>query len=120
MAQTKKKRRRKHRGTQAGTVHKPVRTSGSSKGRGGGKGGAKQTPAERRAERLDRVPTWRGAFNRSVLAAAVFGLLVIVLFKQPVEAGISLAAVMVLVYWPMSYFTDKLIYNRRHRSKPKS
>ena len=116
MAQTKKKRRRKHRGTQAGTVHKPVRTSSGSKGRGGA---AKATAAERRSARLDRVPTWRGAFNRSVLAAAVFGLLVIVLFKQPVEAGVSLAAVMVLVYWPMSFFTDKLIYNRRHCAKPK-
>jgi hypothetical protein len=116
MAQTKKKRRRKHRGTQAGTVHKPVRTSSGSKGRGGS---AKATPAERRAERLDRVPTWRGAFNRSVLAAAVFGLLVVVLFKQPPAAGVSLAAVMVIVYWPMSFFTDKLIYNRRQRSKAK-
>jgi Flp pilus assembly protein TadB len=116
MAQTKKKRRRKHRGTQAGTVHKPVRTSSASKGRGG----SKTTAAQRRSERLDRIPTWRGAFNRSVLAAAVFGLLVIVLFKQPVQAGVSLAAVMVIVYWPMSYFTDKLIYNRRQRSKAKS
>jgi hypothetical protein len=26
----------------------------------------------------------------------------------------------VLVYWPMSYFTDRLIYNRRQRSKAKS
>jgi hypothetical protein len=116
MAQTKKKRRRKHRGTQAGTVHKPVRTGSGSKGRGGS---TKATAADRRAERMDRIPTWRGAFNRSVLAAAVFGLLVIVLFKQPVEAGVSLAAVMVLVYWPMSYFTDKMIYNRRQRSKAK-
>lgn len=119
MAQTKKKRRRKHRGTQAGTVHKPVRTAGSSKGRGGSRAAAKPTAAQRREERLNRVPTWRGAFNRSVLAAAVFGVLVILLFKQPVEAGVSLAAVMVLIYWPMSYFTDKLIYNRRHRAKPK-
>jgi hypothetical protein len=116
MAQTKKKRRRKHRGTQAGTVHKPVRTGSGSKARGGS---SKATAAERRAERMDRVPSWRGAFNRSVLAAAVFGLLVIALFRQPVEAGVSLAAVMVLVYWPMSFFTDKMIYNRRQRSKAK-
>ena len=122
MAQTKKKRRRKHRGTQAGTVHRSPGTTGSRSSRSSGSSGSsvKTTAAQRRAERLDRPPSWRSAFNRSLAAAAIFGLLVILVFKQPVVDGVSLAAVMVLVYLPMSFYTDKFIYSRRQRSKRKA
>ena len=38
---------------------------------------AKQIARQRRAERLDKPPTWRGAMNRAAIAAAVFGVLVV-------------------------------------------
>jgi Flp pilus assembly protein TadB len=112
MAQTKRRRRRKHRGTQAGTVEARGRT-GRSQTRAEGK----QISRERRLERMNRPPSWRGAINRAAIAAALFGVLVIVAFKLPVAEAISLAAVMLLVYIPMSYLTDKFIYNRRQRRK---
>ena len=110
MAQTRKRRPRKHRGTQAGTIERPGRT-----GRGQIKTDAKQIARDRRQERMDREPTWRSALNRSAIAAAVFGLLVVVLFNRPAVAGLTLAAVMVLVYWPMSYYTDRFLWQRRQR-----
>jgi Flp pilus assembly protein TadB len=110
MAQTK--RRRKHRGTQAGTIERAGRT-----GRPRTKAEARTIARERRLERLERPPTWRGSLNRAAIAAAVFGVLVILVFGQPLAAGASLAAVMLLIYIPMSYYTDLFIYRRRQRRK---
>ena len=112
MAQTKRKRRRKHRGTQAGTVEARGRT-----GRSSTRTDSKQVARERRLARMNRPPSWRGAINRAGIAAALFGVLVLLVFKRPVGEAISLAAVMLVVYIPMSYLTDKVIYNRRQRRK---
>ena len=67
MAQTRKKRRRKHRGTQAGTIDRAGRT-----GRPRTREEAKQISRQRRQERLDRTPTLKGAVQRAALAAALF------------------------------------------------
>ena len=56
MAQTKRKRTRKHRGTPAGTIDRAGRT-----GRPQTRQDAKQIARERREERLNRPPTWRSA-----------------------------------------------------------
>jgi Flp pilus assembly protein TadB len=116
MAQTKRKRRSKHRGTAAGTIE--------SRGRTGRKPDAKERGAskqelsrQRRLERLDRPPSWKSAGQRALIAAAVFLVAVLVLFKQKVGAAISLAAFMVLIYLPMGYYTDLFLYRRRQRKK---
>jgi hypothetical protein len=110
MAQSK--RRRKHRGTQAGTIERAGRT-GSTRTRQD----AKSISRERRAHRLDQPPTWRGAVNRAAIAAAVFGVLVVLLFGNSVGQGIALACLMFFVYIPLGYLTDKAIYNFRQRRK---
>ncbi len=112
MAQTKKKRTRKHRGTPAGTIERAGRT-GSSRTRGD----AKQIARDRRAERLNREPTWRGAVNRAAIAAAVFGVLVVVAFGREVASGAFLALFMFVLYIPLGYFTDRAIYNFRQRKR---
>jgi hypothetical protein len=112
MAQTKRKRRRKHRGTQAGTIERAGRT-GSTRTRQD----AKQVARERRRERLDRPPTWKGSAQRAAIAAAVFGVLVVVVFSRPIVQGVSLAAFMFLLYIPLGYVTDKAIYSFRQRRK---
>ena len=111
MAQTKKKRRRKHSGTQAGTVQ--------SGRRPGQKGTAHptRTAAQRREERLNREPTWRGAVTRASIAAAIFGILVVVVFGEEPVTGLSLAAFMLLLYIPMSYLTDRALWRRRQRKR---
>jgi hypothetical protein len=112
MAQTKRKRRRKHRGTQAGTIDRAGRT-----GRARTREDAKQIARKRRRERLDRPPTWKGSAQRASIAAALFGVLVVVAFGRPIVQGVSLAAFMFLLYIPLGYGTDKAIYSFRQRRK---
>jgi hypothetical protein len=112
VAQTKRKRTRKHRGTPAGTIERAGRT-----GRTQNRADAKSVARQRREDRLSKPPTWRGAINRAAIAAAVFGVLVILLFSRPVTAGIALAGVMFLLYIPLGYGTDLMIYRFRQRRK---
>jgi hypothetical protein len=113
MAQTKKKRSTKHRGNAAGVVETRGRT------------GRKPTDAEKqpaktggkRQDRFDRPPSWRGAANRSLIAVVIFVAILILFFKQSVPASLSLGAVMLLFYIPLSYFTDNALYKRRLRQK---
>ncbi|MGH2716876.1 MAG: hypothetical protein ACRDM7_23900 [Thermoleophilaceae bacterium] len=112
MAQTRRKRTRKHRGTPAGTIERAGRT-----GRPRTTEEAKQIAAKRREERLNRPPTWRSAVNRAAIAAAVFGVLVVLLFDQEIAQGVVLAALMFLLYIPLGYFTDATIYRFRRRRR---
>lgn len=124
MAQTRKKRKRRHRGTQAGTVEARGRTSRPSGARSSApakkpanRAEAKEQARARRAARFDEPPTWRSAFNRSVFAAALFGIAIVVLFGRPIVSGLALASLMVFLYLPMSYYTDRFLYNRRQKQK---
>ena len=112
MAQTKRKRTRKHRGTPAGTIDRSGRT-----GRPQTRDQSKKTVSERRAERLDKPPSWKGAINRAAIAAVVFGVLVVVLFEREIVQGVVLAAVMFLLYIPLGYATDTAIYRFRQRKR---
>jgi hypothetical protein len=112
MSQTKRKRTRKHRGTPAGTIERAGRT-----GRPRTREEAKALARQRRSERLDRPPTWKSSINRAAIAAAVFGVLVILLFQRDIAQGVALAAFMFLLYIPLGYFTDTLIYRFRQRKK---
>ena len=117
MAQTRKKRRRKHRGTQAGTVerrtqgkHSPARAS------------RPMTAEERRHERLSTPPTWRGTLNRAALAAIFFGVIAYLILDRTVAQAAVLAAFALIVYVPMSYYTDQLMhrrYMRKHGHNPR-
>jgi hypothetical protein len=112
VAQTRRKRKSKHRGTPAGTIERAGRT-----GRPRTREEAKQSSRERRTQRLDKPPTWTGAMQRAAIAAAVFGILVVVAFSRDVVQGVVLAAFMFLLYIPLGYATDTFIYRFRQRRK---
>jgi hypothetical protein len=112
MAQTRRKRTRKHRGTPAGTIERSGRT-----GRPRTREEAKQISRQRRTERLDKAPSWSGAMQRAAIAAAVFGVLVVIAFSRSVQQGAVLAAFMFLLYIPLGYATDTFIYRFRQRRK---
>jgi hypothetical protein len=112
MAQTKRKRNRKHRGTQAGTIEARGRT-----GRPQTAAEAKQIRRDRRDERLNTPPTWKGAFTRSVLSAIAFGVLTIIVFGWSIGQAVPVAAALVFLYLPFSYVTDRWMYNRRQRRR---
>jgi hypothetical protein len=110
MAQTKRKRTRKHRGTPAGTIERAGRT-----GRPQTREDAKQIARQRRAERLNNPPTWKSAINRAAIAAAVFAVLVVIAFKKDIASGVILAGFMFVLYIPLGYMTDMAIYRFRQR-----
>lgn len=113
MAQTKKKRRTKHRGTQAGNVESRGRTSRPTN-RAQARAQAQQRRQKSRVDRATRPPTWKNASVRAAFAAAVF-LAVLVLFGQKPVGAIFVAFVMFGLYIPMGYYTDRFMYNRRQR-----
>jgi hypothetical protein len=112
MAQTKRKRSRKHRGTPAGTIERAGRT-----GRPQTREDAKKISRERRMERFNKPPTWKSAVNRAAIAAAVFGVLLVLLFKREIAQGAILAGFMFLLYIPLGYATDTMIYRFRRRKQ---
>jgi Flp pilus assembly protein TadB len=113
MSQTKRKRRSKHRGTQAGTVESRGRT-----GRRPAPAEARKTAVrERRDHRLDTPPTWRSSFNRAAISALIFGVFAVLALGLEPAGAVVLTAVMVLVYLPLSFYTDRFFYNRRQRRK---
>jgi hypothetical protein len=111
MAQTRRKRTRKHRGTPAGTIDRAGRT-----GRPQTRQDAKQIARQRRAARFDQPPTWRSAVNRAAIAAVVFGIL-IYLLRQEVAQAAMLAGFMFFLYIPLGFATDTFIYRFRQRRK---
>jgi hypothetical protein len=112
MAQTRRKRTRKHRGTPAGTIDRAGRT-----GRPRTREEAKQISRQRRSERLDKPPTWKGAVQRAGIAAVVFGAFVVVLFKRDVAQAAALVVFMFALYIPLGYATDNFIYRFRQRRR---
>jgi hypothetical protein len=115
MAQTKRKRTRKHRGNAAGIVERPAHNSrpgtpAPAKGRT-----SREEAARRRQERMSRPPTWKGAAQRAGVAAALFAVLITFFFKERVATSITLALFMLVVYIPLSYITDRAIYNWRQK-----
>lgn len=116
MAQTKRKRRSKHRGTAAGTVEARGRT------------GRKPTPVEqkkassaaRRQERAMRPPTLNAAVLRAAFAAVLlfaFTQLGLAGDSLTVGGGLALAAFSMVLYIPLGYVFDKWVYNKRLRQQ---
>ena len=113
MAQTKQKRTRKHRGTPAGTIERAGRT-----GRPQTREEAKQIAARaahgaaRQAAHLARRGQpggdRRGGVRRARGAAVR---------ARAGRRARSLAAFMFVLYIPLGYFTDKVIYRFRQQRK---
>jgi hypothetical protein len=111
-----KKRRTKHRGNAAGQIV----ARGDTGRRTGGpdpRVDRRSSAAQRRAERFDKAPTWRGALNRALIATVIFGVVIVAFFGQPVTAAIPLTIFMLAIYVPMGFYTDQFFYRRRQRQK---
>jgi hypothetical protein len=116
MAQTKRKRRTKHRGNAAGMVESRGRTSRPAPG-----SERKGAPAKRGAQ--GRRALKPATIQRAVIKAAGFAVLLFVLTQvgifgrsgQGVAGGAVLAAVSFLLYTPLVYATDRWAYSRDQR-----
>jgi uncharacterized MAPEG superfamily protein len=110
MAQTRKRRRSKHRGNAAGIIEARGRT-----GRKPTAGERKPTAREVRAQRWEQPPTWRSATTRAAFATVIFAVLVVVLMGRTIPQAAVIAAFMLVLYIPLGYYMDMAIYRRRKR-----
>src|SRR3954470_19875815 len=108
MAQTKRKRRTKHRGNAAGQVEQRGRTS------------RPLTPEERKAERkaqsrdrrAPKPPSWRRATLRSLFTTIGFVALMVLALNRPLRDALVLGPIAFLIYVPFGYFADSFFYRR--------
>ena len=113
MAQTKRKRRSKHRGTAAGTV--------SARGRTGRPLSAdekkKQAKLQARTQRLNTPPTWEGSVKRAGLASALMFVFLLLTSKGNVPASIVFGIFAFALYVPSGYYLERYLFNRRQRKQ---
>jgi Flp pilus assembly protein TadB len=113
MAQTKRKRRTKHRGTAAGTV--------TTKGRTGRPPSPderkKLTREQAREARLNVLPTWNGAIKRALLASAFMFLFLLLTSKGNILAAVVFAIFAFALYVPSGYYLELYLWRRRQRKK---
>jgi hypothetical protein len=117
MAQTKRKRRTKHRGTAAGSIE--------SRGRTGRRPTAEEKKKDDRAEarerRLNRPPTWSGAAKRAGIAAVLMFAFLMITSKGTTATRFGLSAVFSLgafaLYVGLGFYMDQFLYRRRIRKR---
>jgi hypothetical protein len=116
VAQTRKKRRRKRKGTQGGSI--------DSRSRGARPRTREEAKARARAKnkapRADLPPTWRGSAIRGLFAAAIFAVLLLVLFKRPIGVALAFGGFMLAFYIPAGYYIDMTLWRRRERARMRS
>jgi hypothetical protein len=114
MAQTKRKRRTKHRGNAAGSVEARGRTGRKPTAGERRKGGS----ASLREERRFQEPTWGGAAMRAGFASVLlFALFIsgIAGQNQGIATAIALSVGAFLIYVPLGYKVDRMFWERRMR-----
>ncbi len=117
MAQTKKKRQRKRRGTQGGSIDTRRR---AARPRSREEAKARARSGRKPAAKQDLPPTWRGSISRGFVAALIFAVLLFVIFKRPIGVSLALAAFMLAFYIPAGYFIDMTLWRRRERQRIRS
>lgn len=115
MAQTKRKRRTKHRGTAAGTIEARGRTgrplSADEK--------RKQQRQTAREKRLNTPPTWKSSATRAVIAAVIVFVFILLTAKgsNKLVTAVEFTAVALVFYIPAGYYLELTLYRRRQRKK---
>jgi hypothetical protein len=115
MAQTKRKRRTKHRGNAAGSIEARGRT-GRKPTAEEQKGTARQSARDRRS----KPPSWNGAALKALAMAVLLFVLTqvgILGNNASISQGIFLSALALVIYTPLAYVTDKWVYSRMLRQK---
>ena len=112
MAQTKRKRRTKHRGNAAGSIEsrgEPLRLSCSVSLR-------PVRPRDSREERRFAQPTWSGAALRAGFASIMlFALFQLGLAGNDptIASSLILSVAAFLIYVPLGYHVDRFFWKRR-------
>jgi len=115
MAQTKRKRRTKHRGTAAGTIQTRGRTGRPPTA----EERKKQDRASARERRLDRPPSWKRSAGIGVFAAVALFILFALTGrgKTPIASAAFFAVLAAALYIPGGYYMESFMYQRRQKRK---
>jgi hypothetical protein len=117
MAQTKKKRRRKHRGTQGGRIDtRPARgrprSRAEAQSRARSRGGKKKKPGDR----TPQPPSWSSALKKGGVAAVLFAGILAFMGQNPI-ATLLIAVLMLGFYVPMAFLLDRFFHQRYLRKE---
>lgn len=118
MAQTKRKRRTKHRGNAAGMVEargrtgKPVAGAPAKTGRGGSTSVNGRGP--RGAAMALKPPTWQGSALKALFGVAILFVFFRFIGKQNTTGqALGFCAVAFVLYVPIMFMTDRFVYRRK-------
>lgn len=107
MAQTKRKRSRKHRGTQGGSIDRRRRSRPRTRDE------ARAQARRQAATKRERPPTWGSAVKRALLMSGILFALFVLILGRPVASSLGLAATMMVIYVPAGYYLERFLYSRR-------
>jgi hypothetical protein len=114
VAQTRKKRRRKHRGTQGGRIdRRPAR--GRARSRAEARARAKSR-GKNRDPRTPNPPSWNSSLKKGGIASVLFFGLLAIMGQPPVSSAL-IAILMMGFYMPMAYLMDRFFYQRHQRKE---
>lgn len=116
MAQTRKKRQRKRRGTQGGRIDTKARSS-RPRSREEAKARARSGRKSSGGTKADLPPTWRGSAIRGIFAAVIFAILLLVIFKRPPGVAAAFGGFMLAFYIPAGYYIDMALWRKRERAR---
>jgi hypothetical protein len=115
MAQTKKKRRRKHRGTQGGRIDtRPAR--GRARSRAEAKSQARSRTKKKSGPRVPAEPSWSSALKKGGVAAVLFVGLLAFMGQAP-GTSLVVGILMLGFYIPMAFLLDRFMYQRHLRKE---
>lgn len=107
MGESKKRRSSKHRGNAAGMVEARGRT-----------GARPQGGSSDRSLRVPRPATLQRAMTKALIPIGILAPLLILTQKDtPVSSQILLLLLAYVMYVPMSYYSDRWVYNRYQRQQ---
>lgn len=115
MAQTRRKRRRKHRGTQGGRIDTRPRR-GRPRNRAEAKARARSRTNKKAGPRGPQPPSWTSALKKGGVAAALFVGLLAVFGQNPI-ASLGIGILMLGFYVPMAFLMDRFLYQRHLRKE---
>ncbi len=115
MAQTKRKRRRKRRGTQGGRIDtRPAR--GRARSRAEAQSRARSRTKKKGGPRSPQPPNWGSSLKKGGLGAVLF-VGVLALFGTNPLASLAIGVLMVGFYTPLAYVMDGFMYRRYLRKE---
>ncbi|MFL5906250.1 MAG: hypothetical protein ACJ75Z_01475 [Solirubrobacterales bacterium] len=117
MAQTKKKRRRKHRGTQGGRIDtRPARGRPRSRAEAQSRARGRTKKKGKTGPRVPAEPSWSSALKKGGIAAVLFVGILALMGQNPVTS-LAIGVLMVGFYVPMAFLMDRIFYQRYLRKE---